>query len=228
MLEALSSILRHSEALKNVATVVGLIVGGWWTYRLFIKRREDETALGIDLACTSHPYHGQTHLLFVEVVLTNKGKVRLTATDRSPAWSHQSGSGRREVKHAVDLELRRIPDRLPHGSIIDTWSPGGTAGPTAPAGIEANLATGYVKADSDDTDFWMEPNEKYALGVPIVLGEGLYLATVTFVGRRPDYEFWRRSVVIRVPCPVLSPAGVDAGCVAAQRLGEPGGECPPA
>jgi hypothetical protein len=64
-------------------------------------------------------------------------------------------------------------------------------------GIEINLLDDY-EVDGK-IKFYLEPNDTYHLTTPIVLSKGLYIATLTFLGKKYKEEFWRRRFVFKVP-----------------------------
>ena len=213
--------LQATAAAQHFFTAAGIAVGGVWTYLHFIRRRENETALQIDLAAVTEPYDGDKWLTFVDVRLTNKGRVALFATGKQlPAYDDRKGVDRigQKLDYGVDLQLWQVPAGYPAGEWIN-WAD--RVPRETPTGVykEIDLATGYYKIPDDGeqgaagkvTDFWMEPGESYSFGVPLVLGKGSYLAKVTFIGAAGVDEFWQRLFLVRVPTPAPKAAEFAAG-----------------
>lgn len=202
--------LQLTEAIERGVTAGGILAGGIWTYQHFIRRREHETALQIDLIAATEPYEGDKWLTFVDVRLTNKGRVKVVARKKQLlAYDDRKGPDciGQKFNYGLDLQLWQVPSGYQAGEWIN-WSDA-VPSETPTEVQEINLATGYYKipeqkehcAPRKETDFWMEPGESYSLGVPLVLGKGYYLAKVTFIGEAGDHEFWQRLFLVRVPTP---------------------------
>jgi len=183
-----------AEAIQNWTAAVALFVGGGWALYRFGVRRESETALSIDLTYASAAYSA-LHLVSFDVVVANKGAVRLGAK-RKQGTAYEDDV--EVLANSVDLLLRRIPSDLPVDSQVGWFVAPNTRSPQ-PEDLEFDLAAEY--AIRSETDFWMEPGESYHVGACVILEEGAYLAMVTFVGDRSDAEFWRRVFLIQVPAP---------------------------
>lgn len=183
-----------AQAVQNWATAIAILVGGAWAYYRFGIKRENETALAIDLAHSSIPYDSN-YLVVFDVCLDNRGSVRLGAKrKRKPAYKD-----REEVlAYSVNLLLRPVPPGSTPRSRI-AWFECETDKSPRPDDVELDLVAEYEKAR--ETDFWMEPGENYHVGATVVLSAGKYLAMVTFVGDRSDDEFWRRTFLVQVPVP---------------------------
>jgi hypothetical protein len=74
--------LNHvAGALESLATIAALAIGGWWTYRRFVRQREDRphVAFTVDAAFIAK----QGGYWIVELIsrLENKGKVRHQITN---------------------------------------------------------------------------------------------------------------------------------------------------
>jgi hypothetical protein len=66
------------ESVKNAAGVVAVVVGGWWTYRLFIKGRGDFPRASITHRITHRRLTENQTLVRVTVGFENSGTVLLT------------------------------------------------------------------------------------------------------------------------------------------------------
>ncbi len=184
--------LQLSGAVQNWVTALGIVAGGIWAAYRFGIRREKESALAMDLAYSTVAQGDAGYLLFCDVTITNCGKVRITAIGGgAPVYSDKL----ERLAYAADLLLRRLPSDLPQNTPIGWFGdPPGESPRTDD--IELNLLESFESGS--EIDFWMEPGEAYHLSRGAVLGPGLYLALVSFVGARGG-EFWRRLFLIEVP-----------------------------
>jgi len=62
------------EIAQAIVTTAAVIVGGWWTYSLFIKEREEFPHANIELKLSHVALSDQANLLRVGIELTNSGK----------------------------------------------------------------------------------------------------------------------------------------------------------
>jgi len=60
----------------SIATVVAVIVGGWWTYSLFIKEREEYPHANIELKLSHVALSERVNLLRIAIELSNTGGTR--------------------------------------------------------------------------------------------------------------------------------------------------------
>jgi hypothetical protein len=181
-----------AEAAKDIATVLAILLGGWWTLYRFGLSRERETKLGIDLSWKSLPYHSGCYIVSFDVIFSNQGSsVLKVQRKRCPAFDDSGET----LKYGCDLLLRRVPIDLQASSQIQ-WFRSGAKSPYA-GDLEFDLVDEY-EIDGK-TDFWLEPGETYHVGVAVVLEPGTFLVLVTFVGDASVEDFWRRSFVMQVP-----------------------------
>jgi len=181
-----------AQAVQNWATAIAVLVGAVWAYYRFGIKRENETAMGIDLVHTSVPYDAN-YLVVFDVCLENKGAVKLGAKrQRHPAYEDSADV----LAYAVDLLIRPVPPGSTPGSRIG-WFAGETDKSPRSGDMELDLVAEYEI--NGESDFWMEPGESYHVGAVVILSAGRYLAMVTFVGDRSDSEFWRRMFLVQVP-----------------------------
>jgi hypothetical protein len=188
--------VQLAKAVESWVTALALVAGGAWAYYQFVLRREKETAVGIDVSFSSLPYGDTNYLVFFDVTLTNKSKVRVTAkADRRPAYE----DAREVLAYSGDLLLRKVPPDLSPGVQVGWFlEPPGALKNPLPGDVEADLLSEYEL--DGKTDFWMEPGESYHVGAAIVLAPGTYLGMVTFIGSAGGHEIWRRSFVVEIPC----------------------------
>jgi hypothetical protein len=66
------------EILKNVATIMAMIVGAIWGYMLFVKKRQKYPCANISHQITHRSIDDQKFLLNVEVLISNVGTVLLS------------------------------------------------------------------------------------------------------------------------------------------------------
>jgi hypothetical protein len=204
--------LQVAQAAEHAVTTAALLIGGVWAYYRFGALRESQTALDIDLHLRTVPYRDQAWLVFLEIILTNKGKVKLTAmrsrSSDKPAYNDQRDGIGQEIRHSLNVEVRAIQRGLVAGAWIDPSKQEDTE-QLKIVGEAINPLTGYTDTERGGvTDFWMEPGERYVLGVPLILGSGSYLAKVTFIGSKQPLEFWQRDFLVQVPTP--NPVGSES------------------
>jgi hypothetical protein len=72
----LSILLSLTEAAAHLAQVLALALGGVWTYRRFIRQREDHARLDLTADLQFIGVQGDQHLAVVELAVTNDGVVR--------------------------------------------------------------------------------------------------------------------------------------------------------
>jgi hypothetical protein len=194
--------LPSTEALKNIATALGIALGGAWTLYRFGLTREREAKLGIDLFYTSFPYNKGSCIVSFDVILTNQGSTKLRAKrKRSPAFKDKG----ERLEYSCSLLLRDVPTDLEPNTQVPWFFPKGKS--PFPGDLEFDLI--YEYEIGDKTDFWLEPGEKYHVGTAVILKKGSFLVLVTFVGDATDDDFWRRTFVIQVPKKAVPDQPID-------------------
>jgi hypothetical protein len=58
-------------ALANVAQIVAIAVGGWWTYRLFVHQRVDQARADVTHVVQNFPLRAGNRLIRVTVQIRN-------------------------------------------------------------------------------------------------------------------------------------------------------------
>jgi hypothetical protein len=185
-----------SEPFEHIVLGVASIIGGLWVLLRLIQERLWDSALDIDIRSSMIPT--ETHpLSFLEVKLTNKGKVQLRAKvrrTRGLAFEDEA----EQIKYSCSLKLKKLRPCIVNADAWINWFDDKNF--EAMQFVEIDLLNEYEDPNRDNrTDFWMEPGEVYKLGVPLALTSGIYLAKVTFIGKRSDSEFWSRIKVIDIP-----------------------------
>lgn len=183
--------------LKNIQSLVliaATIVGGLWALLRLCKERGWESALEIDLQSIFKTLRAGKIFIFLEVQLTNKGKVKLGAKNIRPSETAYSDEIEK-IRYSCSLKLKKLKEPAGDAKYWIDWFNNSNL---EDVGDEINLLSEY-EDPVEGTDFWMEPGEVYKLGAPLMLAPGLYLAKVTFIGSRSDGEFWSRIMVIDVP-----------------------------
>jgi hypothetical protein len=74
--------------VQAFVTIVTVLVGGWWTYKLFIEEREQFPHANIEQKLSHVALSEQTNLLRVGIELTNAGKT-LMRIQESTIWVQQ-------------------------------------------------------------------------------------------------------------------------------------------
>ena len=70
---------RTAQASANVAQIVALIVAGAWSYRVFIKQRNDHARANLRHSATVVGQTGSHWLVRIEITVTNVGNVLLVS-----------------------------------------------------------------------------------------------------------------------------------------------------
>jgi hypothetical protein len=172
---------------------VAAVIGGLWALRRYLIERTEEEAVAIEINSNCE-LHSRDYL----VLLTNKGHTKVQAKyERNDGWAYNDGV--EKLRHSGSLQIRTISAWEPPNDRHLDWFKSLLLEPVT--GLpEVNLLTEYEDPLQDNrVDFWMEPDETYHLGVPLVLSPGLYLAKVTFIASGGDDNFWSRLFCIHVP-----------------------------
>jgi len=184
-----------AEPFEHIVLGVASIIGGLWVLLRLIQERLWDSALDINIRSsivTTETYP----LTFLEVKLINRGKVQLRAKvcrTRGLAFEDKA----EQIKYSCSLKLKKLrPPVVGANASIDWFDDKNF---DAVQYAEINLLNEYEDPNRNDrADFWMEPGEVYKLGVPLALTSGIYLAKVTFIGKRSDSEFWSRIKMIDI------------------------------
>jgi hypothetical protein len=179
-----------------------LLIGAGWALTHFVLKRTNEAALKIDMT-GGRPIVDKGRVIFTaDVVLENIGGVRIAARRKQfdnehllPAYVHP---GNERLEYSVSMLIRPLPKAKQSGT-LDWFDFDGRLKPSDLI-AEINLIDSYEVEDKK-VNFWMEPSEVYHLPVIQELEPGNYLAMVTFVGDRGEFEFWRRFFVFDVDPP---------------------------
>ena len=176
---------------------VAAIIGGLWALRRYLIERTDEEAVVIEINSNCTLY-GSDYLVLVDVILTNKGHTKVQAKyKRNKGWAYDDGV--EKLRHSGSLQIKAIRDWASLNDRHLDWFKSPLLEPVDRL-PEVNLLTEYEDPlQNNRIDFWMEPDETYHLGIPLVLSAGLYLAKVTFVASGGDDNFWSRVFCIQVP-----------------------------
>ena len=199
--------LFTAQIIESIITAIGIIAAGLWAFTRFRNKRENETALSLDLETSFYEYDRDHQIVFFRAVLKNCGQVKIEAISKcKPAYKDTFGDGTEEIiSYALNLKVRAIPNDLPERKII-YWYPE----PTDDI-FEVDLLQEYEDYVTNELWFWMEPGEEYKLGVPVILTPGNYLAKLTFQGKGKQ-EHWSRMFLIKVPPFIMaSHAQIKAG-----------------
>jgi hypothetical protein len=202
---SMDCLLEISQIIQNIVVSVAAIIGGaggiWAIYR-WRKERGHETSLEINLNSTSTVYKNDLYLVFIDVSLKNVGKVRLIAKKKKydskitePVYKDTMET----INHSLGLQLRAIRSDIDCSATLDWFSSNKL---DAPKNIpnEINLFSDFEENGQDNQDeIMIEPGTTNNFGYPFILPAGHYLAKVTFVGKRPEIDFWRRLFYIHVP-----------------------------
>jgi hypothetical protein len=181
-----------NDAVKLVRDLA-LIAASVWAVIRFRKERTYEAALeiGFNTATVAGCNPSTT---FLEVVLTNRGRLMLQART-PPEGGLAFNDGVERVRYGGDLKLKRLSVAPNSTEVHLDWF----SSKSLTDVCEINLLSEYENLqEGKRIDFWMEPGEVYRLGVPLCLQPGVYLAKITFIGANRREDFWSRIVAFEV------------------------------
>lgn len=189
-----------SKAIETVHYLVvagAALAGGAWAYRRFRLERTAEAALCIELSARSVPApQAPMHLVFLEATLRNVGKTQISARAHSDAKLAYSDADEK-LAYSGTLEIRRLIAPTGNATHLDWFDSHAWA--TIDGLPPIDMLSDYENPDKNDAvEFWMEPNESYALARSVVLPAGVYLAKFTFLGPQ-EGDFWTRLLQFTVP-----------------------------
>ncbi len=185
------------DIIAAVIVSVAAVIGGLWALRRYLIERTDEEAVDIEINSNCKAY-GSDYLVVLDVILTNKGHTKVQAKyERNEGWAYDDGV--EKLRHSGSLQIKAIRAWASRNDRHLDWFKSSLLEPVD--GLpEVNLLTEYEDPlQNNRIDFWMEPDETYHLGIPVVLSAGLYLGKVTFVASGHDDNFWSRVFCIQVP-----------------------------
>jgi hypothetical protein len=195
----LPDISTLASVIQNVIVSLGIVAGGVWALFRFARRREHETSLTIDISTRLSEYTSPNCLVLIEVNLKNTCQTKIEVfhpPNGRPVFSDEN----EELKHNISLWVRRVKIGAQPGEVLDWFTKReSNSGYFEDVAKEINLLSTLETPDLKHPLLCLEPNEEYNLAVPIILTPGLYLLMVTFVGRRPNFDFWRRFHLLEVP-----------------------------
>jgi hypothetical protein len=188
-------------------TVVGLAAivtagTGVWAYYRWRKERGHETSLEISLDSTATFLRNDLYLVFIDVSLANVGKTKLAAKKKKckgnkadPVYEDKMET----INHSLGLQLRAIRSDIDSSTAIDWFTSKDMLFTPENIGDEINLFADFELIASDEPDeIMIEPGTTNHFGYALILPAGHYLAKVTFIGKRPGVDFWRRLFHIQV------------------------------
>jgi hypothetical protein len=77
---SLETVKLVSDVVSNVATIGGVAIGGWWTYRTFIRERTRWPKANLELAMSHRELTADQTLLHIKVKIHNAGRGLMTLT----------------------------------------------------------------------------------------------------------------------------------------------------
>jgi hypothetical protein len=182
----------------NVIIAGAGVVGGAWAFLRYRRERMDRPALDLEMV-TDCSQQGRAYVVFLDVCITNKGKIKWQPFTRRDPNQPVLKDGCEEVNYSVSLQLKRLVLPTETEDRYIDWYGSSALQPVPDLG-EINLLTQYEYEDDPKADFfWMEPGESYHFGVPLVLDSGLYLAKLTCVGVGGADDYWTRTLLLKVP-----------------------------
>ena len=184
-----------AETIEHITVALASVIGGLWVLFRFFNERTLESALTIDIDASTVALDGKA-LTFIDVKLSNVGKVRLQAKPADPSKNAYEDPVEK-LKYSCSLRLKRLDSGASAPDTLIDWFNDENFAITQLG--EINLLNEYENPKNRNiVDFWMEPGEIYHLGVSLNLSPAVYLAKITFVGARSDKEFWSRIAIVQV------------------------------
>jgi hypothetical protein len=184
-----------AETIEHLTVALASVIGGLWVLFRFFNERTLESALTIDIDASTVALDGKA-LTFIDVKLSNVGKVRLQAKPVDPSKNAYDDPVEK-LKYSCSLRLKKLDSDTSEPDALIDWFSYKNFSVTQLG--EINLLNEFEDPENNNVvDFWMEPGEIYHLGVPLNLCPAVYLAKVTFVGARSDKEFWSRITIVQV------------------------------
>jgi len=71
---SLETVKTMSDVAANAVTIIGVLVGGYWTYRTFIRERTKWPKATVELAMSHRKLNAEKTLLHVKVKIHNAGR----------------------------------------------------------------------------------------------------------------------------------------------------------
>ena len=176
-LDDLNQLLSVAE---HGATILALILGGWWAVHRYILSRESEWNLTIDVTPTFLSYTEDARLLCASITIANIGKVRALAGEKGCWFSLRELPGGLAVGSTPHwLDGRRVVESL---SVIPHANPN-HVGQMAPL----------------DKNYIIEPGAEFIETVNVIVPSGgILMAEVGFNAGRDEFAVWTYKVW-RVP-----------------------------
>lgn len=201
LINDVAQFLSHNHdaltGLHDVVVSIAAVAGGAWVLLRLWRERSNQAALTIGFASNSIP-DGSAHIVFLNVTLTNVGKSMIKAKVKK-CNSRAYGDKDERIDYAGSLQLRKVKPTDPPTLGEINWFKNPVLHDVPHIGT-INLLSDYENPDRDNRlEFWMEPSESYNLGRHVILGPGLYVAKITFIGAGADTDFWTRIVQFSVP-----------------------------
>jgi hypothetical protein len=154
--------------LQAVATIGAIIVGGVWTYLLFVQQRQRFPHLKMEHKITHVPLPEHRILLLLDVTHSNVGTIKL---DFSTADIRIYG-----LRHPPDLS----------GNTIDLLNKGGLPGNIEPTAMWTLLAQQPQNLNSDQ--LFIEPGESDQLHYEFVLSDDVGPLLIYTYYRNPGVQ----------------------------------------
>jgi hypothetical protein len=198
--------VRRGETLQHLAVIIATIIAALWSYNLFESERQSMPHLGIEIQSVQQaiPKSDSKKIVFLDLILTNRGKRKLQA-DEVPTSQIAYQDPGEVLQYPCGLQVRQIMTAVTQtNAALDFFN--NTNELVCPPGIpaEVDLLSEYEllagpQGNTATPQFWMEPGEQYHLGATLILPKGSYLVRAHFVGnKRSDEEFWSRITFLQV------------------------------
>jgi hypothetical protein len=157
--------------LSDIATICAIVVGGIWTYRLFVKKREDYARAVIKQEIEEHKILPEKYLLRVTIYVQNIGSVAVYPT--------KSITKINKITPLTDVSLKGLLEKRPDiGDSDDTilWPDVFIR--------EQNL---------EDDDFYVEPGETEQIWTDFIVDDDTQIIQIyskVYCGKKYGNLYW--------------------------------------
>jgi hypothetical protein len=184
---------KNPGNVVDAVTALGILAGGMWVAYQFVLGRAFESSVSIEPNLEMHSVL-RDHLVSFDIAITNTGHRRIVVDKQLS--DAQKAEYENSIQYPGDLQIKRIK-KMPSPAFVGWW----TEVVESVQGLPEHISLLYEYTDKDkNIDFFMEPKERYSLGVSFLLPSGDYLAKIVLVGTRTSAsEYWSRIFHFRVP-----------------------------
>lgn len=187
--------LHWSEVIKNLATILAIVIGGGWAYFRFSLNRDHASNLYLGLTYETHHCSNHLPIVFITVRLENRGRRKIDSKIRFGKGSNREFAYKDKIEthlYSCGLQIRKLPEATTPGVV--NWN---SLKDKNRIIDEVNVLDEFEGITDRAIDFHLEPNETCDITVPLALPKGHYLAKLHFVGEGGPMEYWSKVFWLR-------------------------------